>query len=749
MPRNNLQPGRKKRGISLLITLAINLVIVGYIAIREFRNNAQEIQQVSIADIRLIYLLFGVLCFVLAAWVDSRKYRGMLSVAEGVDDPKGAREVSLLGKYYDNITPFGAGGQPFQMHYLKKRGYVAGTSGAAPVMGFLTQQIAFVLIGVVVFIANRSVIDSIPVVHITAYVGLVMYALLPTGLVLFAIFPKPFKSVICWVVRVLAKIHVVKDRDKAIQSTIASLDDYIKCIKLFRKRPGFLLKLLFESCLYQLAILSIPFFMLRAFGGVSGWWTTFSLVVYIYAAITVIPTPGNSGAAEGSFYAVFSSLEGGMLFWAMIAWRFLVYYSWLILGIIILTRSTMKHRRAERKTPPAEGPLRILLACDSFLPTLNGVTRTVDAYARTLQAAGHEVCVVCPRRKQPQEGLPYRVIEIPSLRLKKHVRSIGLGFAGRELRAYLRERAPDVIHVHSPFLVSRLALRLGRKHRVPTAATFHNKFYDDVYQATHSRLLARLSVNFALDSYARANSVWACSTTAANTLRGYGYNGVIRVMENGVDPGEVPAGLKLYAVEAAGHYNLEEGGRTLLFVGQLAWQKNLRLVLDTLRLLRDQGGDYRLLLVGTGPKVNEIRAYAEALRLEQNVRFLGAVSERDRLYGLYALADLLFFPSVYDNAPLVLREAAMARLPALLVEGSNAAEVVEDGVNGFTAADNAEAMAAKITQIFAEADLAAVGREAERTIPVSWSQILERVVQSYRTRGAEGHSVVLDIPRVQ
>ena len=744
------QPGHKKRSISLLVTLLINLLIVGYIALREFRNNAQEVQRVSIADIRLIFLLFGVVCFFFAAWMDYSKYRNMIRVAEGTDDPKGAREVALLGKYYDNITPFGAGGQPFQIHYLKKRGYSAGTSGAAPVIGFLTQQIAFVLIGIVVFVTNRSVLDSIPLLHISAYVGLVMYALLPMGLLLFAAFPRPFKAVVRWAIRLLAKLHIIRDAEKATHTTIASLDDYLKCIRLFRKRPIFFAKLIFLSCLYQLAILSIPFFMLRAFGGVSDWWTSFSLVVYIYAAITIIPTPGNSGAAEGSFYAVFSSLEGGMLFWAMIAWRFLVYYSWLICGIIVLTRSTMSHRKAEQKVPPQEGKLRIVLACDTFLPTVNGITRTVDAYARQMQAEGHEICVICPRRKHAgYDLLPYPVLTVPALRLRKGALSIGLGLSSRAVRRLFRHETPDVVHIHSPFFVGRMALRLARRNYVPSVATFHSKYYDDAWEATHSKLLAKITVNFAVDTFAKADTVWACSKSAGQTLRGYGYNGVIRVMENGVDPQEAPEELVMLRAETARRFSMPEGKRTLLFVGQLGWQKNLRLVLDTMQLLCTQDRRYQLVLVGDGYRADAIRAYADKLGIADQVFFVGAQTERSSLYGLYAFSDLLFFPSVYDNAPLVLREAALAKLPALLAEGSNAAEVVQDGVNGFTAAASPGAMAVRIQRIFDNEDVRAVGREAKRTIPIPWESIVSRALCSYRSGGAEGHSFVIDRPRIE
>ena len=760
MQQDKLQPeassNKKQRRFGLLITLAINLLIVGYIALTEFHTSDAAAHRVSVADIHLFYLVFGIACFVLAAWMDYTKYRRMLMAAEGRDDRKGALEVALLGKYYDNVTPFGAGGQPFQIHYLKRRGFNAGTSGACPVAGFLTQQIAFVLIGLVVFIFNQDILDTIVLLRVTAFIGLFMYALLPMAILLFVAFPKPFKAVIGWIVRLLGKLRIgawrpIRDPAAAQARVFSALDQYIHCIRIFRQRPGFFAKLIALSVIYQLAILSIPFFMLRAFGGSGSWWNTFSLVVYIYAAITIVPTPGNAGAAEASFYAVFSSLEGGMLFWAMIVWRLLVYYSWLACGIVILTRSAVRRTERPLRSPPKLGPMRVALLTDMFFPVADDdVVRIVDAYASNLTQLGHYACVVCPENKSApfnDERLDYDVFRVPAFRFSRFGFDAAWGLRTRELRRSFSRVPPDVIHVHSPFLMGRLALRLGRACRIPVVATFHSKYREDVMNLTHSRLLSNIVVNYIVDFYSKADYVWACSVKAAEALRGYGYNGEICVMENGAEPDEAQRLHKARrrAVEA---FELPEDRHTLLFVGHLIWQRNLKLVLDTLKTLVQEDPRYLLLIVGDSGNA-EIEAYANRLELPDNVRFLGRIEDRQLLFGLYAYANLLFFPSTYDNAPLVLREAALTALPALLVEGSNAAEVVQDGYNGYTAPAEAAAMADKIRAIFSDGSLNPVGEAAQRTIPIAWSNIVARAIHAYRSGSTDGPSRRFGIPTIE
>ncbi len=109
------------------------------------------------------------------------------------------------------------------------------------------------------------------------------------------------------------------------------------------------------SVIYQASLCSIPYFVLRAFGGTMAWLPCFITTVAIYATVTFIPTPGNAGAAEGSFFAVFSALSSGYVFWAMMAWRFFVYYIFIILGAFIYisrwlgikTKRRSSHARAE------------------------------------------------------------------------------------------------------------------------------------------------------------------------------------------------------------------------------------------------------------------------------------------------------------------------------------------------------------------------------------------------------------------
>jgi glycosyltransferase involved in cell wall biosynthesis len=161
-------------------------------------------------------------------------------------------------------------------------------------------------------------------------------------------------------------------------------------------------------------------------------------------------------------------------------------------------------------------------------------------------------------------------------------------------------------------------------------------------------------------------------------------------------------------------------------------EKNLPLIIDTLGLLRDM--NFKAFFVGQGYAANQLKSLAERNGIASQVQFTGTIYDRNLLKMYYAAADLFLFPSLYDNAPLVVREAAAMQTPSLLLEGSTAAEIVRDGINGFLTQNNKNAMAAKIRQIMSNDDLLyAVGLTASQSVTQSWESIIETVRWRYET----------------
>ena len=374
--------------------------------------------------------------------------------------------------------------------------------------------------------------------------------------------------------------------------------------------------------------------------------------------------------------------------------------------------------------------LRIGEFTDTFLPVVDGVGRVVQAYAETLSAMGHQVTVVAPMYDTgTRGGFPYELVDfiatsVPGLRQYK----VGEAMLDAHYRRRIRMVNLDIVHAHSPFTAGSEALRLASVRKLPLVATFHSKYYDDFLKATKSESMARMLTKFVVNFYNRCDEVWAVGKNTADVLRSYGYQGEVQVMPNGatlrtVHPSDVE--------EVNRRFGLG-GDPMILFVGQMDWKKNILTVMEACAELKKQGKKFHLLLAGQGIDLNAIRQKAEDLNIQDLTQVLGHITDTSLLDGLYSRASVFAFPSLYDAAPMVVREAAVMGTPSVMVRGSTAAEIIRDGENGFLCENTPEDLARVIDGILADPDRRnRVGQAARETIPVPWSKVLEAAVERY------------------
>ena len=228
-----------------------------------------------------------------------------------------------------------------------------------------------------------------------------------------------------------------------------------------------------------------------------------------------------------------------------------------------------------------------------------------------------------------------------------------------------------------------------------------------------------------------ADEVWIPQARVEDTVREYGYRGKLTVVDNGIDLSmDSFAQTKAFKVEARTRLGVADNEMLLLFVGQHIKEKGVELIINAIGLLRDL--PVRMAFVGTGYAVDDMRALIKKLGLTDRVKLFGVIESRDRLKDFYAAASLFLFPSFYDNAPLVVREAAMMGTPAVLLRGSTASEVVADGTNGFLAENTAQSYADIVRRVYADRpDLARVARNAAATLTRSWKEVMTEVMQRY------------------
>ena len=376
----------------------------------------------------------------------------------------------------------------------------------------------------------------------------------------------------------------------------------------------------------------------------------------------------------------------------------------------------------------------ICLINDSFPPVIDGVANAVTNYAAIIQRHYGDATVVTPYYPDADDSAyPFPVLRYPSIDMTKLV-GYRAGFPlSPELMEQVEGRHIDLIHSHCPITSTVLARMLRQRLNVPLVFTYHTKFDIDIANAIHSRLLQEASIRILVENISACDEVWTVSRGAGENLRSLGYQGDYIVMPNGVD---FPAGrLPEEKARAVGEgLDLPDGVPVFLFVGRMMWYKGLRIILDALKRLKDEGQDFRMVFVGKGTDGDAIRAYAEELGLRGRVSFQPPCYDREIIRAWYCRADLFLFPSTFDTNGLVVREAAACGLASVLIAGSCAAEDVTDGRSGFFIQENAASMADMLRRLIPRrALMRQVGENAQREIYLSWEDSVANACRRYET----------------
>lgn len=373
--------------------------------------------------------------------------------------------------------------------------------------------------------------------------------------------------------------------------------------------------------------------------------------------------------------------------------------------------------------------LRIAVFSDSALPVLNGVSVSIDALVGELRRQGHSVTVFAPRfpgHKDPDPNtFRCRSLETP---LAKGY-PIAVPPFYRMLQRF-RKHQFDVVHTHTPFLMGMVGYRWAESHDLPIVSTYHTLY--DRY-AHYFRLMPKRYVRFRIAKhtnfyYNQMNHVITPSEASLKWLRRHSVSTPATVIPTGI-PGT--GGVARW--EARQRLGVPPEAHLLLYVGRLAREKNLGMLLQGAALAMQEDPLLRLWLVGDGPYRAECTAMARDLGIGDKVRFAGFV-DRSAVSEFYAAADLFVFASITETQGLVIQEAMMHGLPAVVVSGGGAGLAIEHGENGILTRNDplgiAEGIAAILSDDATHARMSDAARRAVRDQGVP--EMASRVLGVYR-----------------
>jgi len=327
--------------------------------------------------------------------------------------------------------------------------------------------------------------------------------------------------------------------------------------------------------------------------------------------------------------------------------------------------------------------MRIAFFTNCYKPLVNGVVTSIVSLKEAYERKGHETYVFAPQVDGyiDQEKNVFRYRSINLTKKVKYPIAIPLSFRAKKV---ISEFNPDIIHIHHPFVLSSPAIMYGKKLGIPKILTLHTQYERYAYyiapipEKLTQEAIKRIIFNLAY----KIDCITTPSGSMKELIKSYGIKNRIEVIPNAIDLDPFRQKDELKCSEIRKRYNLKEDDKIILYVGRVAQEKSIDKIIEALAITKRKGiSNVRLLIVGGGPAIEELKNLVRSLQIEEQVIFTGEV-KNEEIRHYYKIAYLFTIASTTETFGIVIIEALASGIPVLAVKAPGAVDILTDGLDG-------------------------------------------------------------------
>lgn len=370
--------------------------------------------------------------------------------------------------------------------------------------------------------------------------------------------------------------------------------------------------------------------------------------------------------------------------------------------------------------------MRIALFTDTFPPDVNGVAKTLDRWVRYLERRGAECKVFAPQKDESGMYDSLSVERFYSIPFALYPECRFTIPNPLQLNRAIKEFRPSLVHVATPFNLGLLGNRYARRHDIPLVASYHTNFdqYLPFYKIQWIEPILWRYMNWFHQS---CRKVYVPSRTTLEHIAAKGLSN-LEIWSRGIDADRFRPHVDKR--EVLSQYGIDAGKFIILYVGRIAGEKNVDVLMNAITALPDGlQRNSHVILAGDGPLYETLSEQYK----RDNVSFLGFV-EGKALADLYAAGDVFLFPSAHETFGNVVLEAMASGTPVIGANAGGVKDIVQHGVTGLLCehgdvAGYVEAVSLLYEHPELRRTLALNGREY--SLRQSWDAIFARLYDSY------------------
>ena len=329
--KNNdkIKPGKYVLSIAFMLAL---IVITYYFIFRNYELSSL-IATLKTVDIR--YIIVGVVfacIFISGNGLCIREIMKSLGCKFPISR---AIIYSSIDFYYSAITPSATGGQPVMAYYMSKDGLPISKSSLAMVLTVMEYMLSLVILAIIaICCVPQFVFGAETIFIVLLIIGLLLATLLSLFCAL-AMFKGQWLAKPCkWLINVGAKLHIIKNKEKLINSGRETLGEYRNAASFMRHNPKVLIKVMTIAVLQRIALFAVSWCVYRSFGLTDASFVEIvAIQTLITTATTTIPLPGAVGVSEAIFILMYDHIytDPNMRATAMVLTRVVSFYFCVLL----------------------------------------------------------------------------------------------------------------------------------------------------------------------------------------------------------------------------------------------------------------------------------------------------------------------------------------------------------------------------------------------------------------------------------
>ena len=333
---------KSKVFINSLIVLLISIFLIYYILKDNFTMSIKVLSSVNI-----FWLILTIIIYIIYFLMETIIFKQLINEHKKGYSYKSSIKLHLMSKFFNGITPFSSGGQPFQLIELKKEGISYANGTTVLIKHFLILQSSIFILSIIGIISNLifNFFTPIGILKILIILGIIINFLLIGIIILLSTKIDIFQKLIYFFINILSKVKIIKNKNETIEKINKSSLDYQKSYQELMNNKKYFIKLVLIESLALLCDFSISFFAFKAVGSPYDFYIGYvTISIFINLIGSYIPIPGGTGGMEYAFLNLFIFIIPKMYVGvSLILWRIIDYYLPMIIGGI-----TFNYERTKR-----------------------------------------------------------------------------------------------------------------------------------------------------------------------------------------------------------------------------------------------------------------------------------------------------------------------------------------------------------------------------------------------------------------